>query len=127
MKIVADATEEKVETIISMLKDKGILIISSGTEMLVEEKAVIVIGHIIHSDLRDTIGMIDATGFAEVVELKASMPAVDKPSSTYLVIRAKSEEHMRKALDVLREVSEKKGLLVVEPIQDQIAEELGWE
>jgi len=116
VKVVCETIEERVEPLIEALHRAGIVIASMGEQRLVEEGSVILIGHIVHSDLKDTIGHIDATGFAEVVELELSMPAVNTPSSAYMVIRAKSSEHFERALSILREVASKKELLVIEPI-----------
>ena len=116
MKVVAETSPENVDKILEKLMEKGISVASCGEERLVEEGSVLVIGHIIHSDIRDTIGRIDSTGFAEVVELKISMPAIEKPSAAYLVIRAKTKRHLQKAIDILKEISKDKELLVVEPI-----------
>jgi len=77
----------------------------------------VLIGHIIHSDIGDTIDRIDSTGFAEVVDLSLSMPAIEKTSSAYLVINAEGENELKNALEILREVAIKKDLLMIEPIR----------
>jgi ACT domain-containing protein len=77
----------------------------------------VLIGHIIHSDIGDTIDRIDSTGFAEVVDLSLSMPAIKKTSSAYLVINAEGENELKNALEILREVAIKKDLLMIEPIR----------
>jgi len=120
VKVVAETTPENIDKILDKLIERGISVASCGEERLVEEGSVLVIGHIIHSDIRDTIDKIDSTGYAEVVELKISMPAIEKPSAAYLVIRAKTKRHLQKAIDILKQVSEDKELLVVEPISGTI-------
>jgi len=57
------------------------------------------------------------TGFAEVVDMSLSMPAIEKTSSAYLVINAIGEKELGKALDILRAVAVKKDLLMIEPIR----------
>ncbi|MHC1588559.1 MAG: amino acid-binding protein [Methermicoccaceae archaeon] len=116
VQVVCELADGDVSGLVSSIEAAGITIASMGTERLVEEGAVMLIGHIVHSDLKDTIGRIDSTGFAEVVSLRLSMPAIDEPSSAYLVIRAKSKEHLSRALQVLREVAMGKDILVIESI-----------
>jgi ACT domain-containing protein len=75
------------------------------------------VGHILDSDLGDTVKRIDSTGFAEVMDLSLTMPGVDEPSSAYLRIRATGKAEIQKALTILREVGSEKKLLVIEPIE----------
>jgi len=49
--------------------------------------------------------------------MSLSMPAVEKTSSAYLVINAVGEDELGKALDIMREVANKKDLLMIEPIR----------
>ena len=74
------------------------------------------IGHLIHTDIGDTIGRIDATGFAEVAELNVHMPAIAEPSTSLITIKATTRSEMERALDLLRSVAAEKGLLIVEPL-----------
>ena len=46
------------------------------------------VGHIVHSDIRDTIDQIDQTGYAEVVDLAMSMPGINLKSSARIGISA---------------------------------------
>jgi ACT domain-containing protein len=76
------------------------------------------IGHLMHTDLSDTVGQIDSTGFAEVSELSMSMPAVNDRSSSRITIKAVSRDDMEAALAILRRVSQQKSLLLIEPLED---------
>ncbi|MCK9565625.1 MAG: hypothetical protein M0Q43_06210 [Methanothrix sp.] len=40
-------------------------------------------GHVLHSDLGDTVNRIDSTGFAEVMDVSLTMMDIDEPSSSY--------------------------------------------
>jgi ACT domain-containing protein len=78
---------------------------------------VVLVGHVLDSDLGDTINRIDSTGFAEVMDLSLTMPGVSEHSSAYLKIRATGKAEIHKALTILRNVGEEKKLLVIEPIE----------
>ncbi|HEY6585719.1 MAG TPA: hypothetical protein VIY97_00985 [Candidatus Methanoperedens sp.] len=103
--------------LIDRLEKSGVKVARVGEERLRSTVSVILIGHIVHSDMGDTIDKIDSTGFAEVVDMSLSMPAIEKTSSAYLVINAIGEKELGKALDIMREVAGKKDLLLIEPIR----------
>ncbi|MDI6859806.1 MAG: amino acid-binding protein [Methanocellales archaeon] len=106
----------KVSDLIDKLKSGGITVARVGEERLRERRAVILIGHIIHSDIRDTIDQIDATGYAEVMDLAMSMPGIDQRSSARLVINAAGKREMESAVELLRNIAREKDLLLIEPI-----------
>jgi ACT domain-containing protein len=105
------------DELIDRLEKSGVGVARVGEERLRSSVSVVLIGHIIHSDIGDTIDRIDKTGFAEVVDLSLSMPAIEKTSSAYLVINAEGEKELKQALEILREVATKKELLMIEPIR----------
>jgi len=103
--------------LIERLEKSGVRVARVGEERLRSTVSVVLIGHIVHSDMGDTIDKIDSTGFAEVVDMSLSMPAIEKTSSAYLVINAVGEKELTRGLDILREVANKKDLLLIEPIR----------
>jgi len=105
------------DELIEKLEKSGVGVARVGEERLRSSISVVLIGHIIHSDIGDTIDRIDSTGFAEVVDLSLSMPAIERTSSAYLVINAEGENELKNALEILREVAIKKDLLMIEPIR----------
>jgi ACT domain-containing protein len=122
VQVVFQLTNGKLNDIIAELEEGGVRIVCVGKKLMYEEVTVILIGHIVHSDMGDTIDQIDSTGFAEVVSLSISMPAINEPSSASLVINAVDMAQLGKALDILRRVALEKDLLVIEPIEkDQLS------
>ncbi len=117
VQVVFQLTNGKLNDIITELENGGVRIVRVGKKLMYEEVTVILIGHIVQSDMGDTIDQIDSTGFAEVVSLSISMPGINEPSSASLVINAVSMAQLGKALDILRRVALEKELLVIEPIE----------
>ena len=107
---------DKLNDLIDKLKKNGIIVARVGEERLCESRVVILIGHIVHSDIRDTIDQIDATGYAEVVDLAMSMPGINQRSSARLVINATGKKERESAVDLLRGIAYEKDLLLIEPI-----------
>jgi len=117
VQITFEIEHKVLNKLIERLEKSGVRVARVGEERLRSTVSVILIGHIVHSDMGDTIDRIDSTGFAEVVDMSLSMPAIDKTSSSYLVINAVGEKELSIALDTLREVAHKKDLLMIEPIR----------
>ncbi|HVN73116.1 MAG TPA: amino acid-binding protein [Methanoregula sp.] len=118
VQIVLELPEGRLEKLVSLLREQGVHIQRIGQERLLYQRTVILIGHLMHTDLSDTVDRIDSTGYAEVSELSMSMPAVHERSSSRLTIKARSKEDMESALSILRKVSAAKSLLLIEPLED---------
>lgn len=117
VRILVEMDRSKLDRVKSMLEANGIVVVRAGEERFIEEVSVLLVGHVLDSDLGDTVSRIDSTGFAEVMDLALAMPGVDEPSSAYMRIRATGKEELQKALTILREVGVQKKLLVIEPIE----------
>ncbi len=117
VQITFEIDQPVLNELIERLEKSGVGVARVGEERLRSSVSVVLIGHIIHSDIGDTIDRIDSTGFAEVVDLSLSMPAIERTSSAYLVINAVGEKELKKALEILRRVADKKDLLMIEPIR----------
>ncbi|KCZ72333.1 ACT-domain-containing protein, predicted allosteric regulator of homoserine dehydrogenase [Candidatus Methanoperedens nitroreducens] len=117
VQITFEIDQRVLDELIERLEKSGVRVARVGEERLRSSVSLVLIGHIIHSDIGDTIDRIDSTGFAEVVDLSLSMPAIDRTSSAYLVISATGEKELKKSLEILRDVADKKDLLMIEPIR----------
>ena len=116
VQITIEIEEFMLEKLIHKLQDMGVIVAQVGEERLMESALVLMIGHIVHSDIKDTIETIDNTGFAEVVDLSLSMPGIDKRSSASIVLNATGKSEMRKALKSLKDIASEKKLLMITPI-----------
>lgn len=115
-----DIDPSKLERLVETLKQNGIYIRSYNEIRLSATTSLLLIGHIIHTDLSDTINRIDSTGFAEVVEIHISMPYLNRPSTAIITISAKSEKHLKEAVKILKDVCKNKKILVIEPLNDDL-------
>jgi ACT domain-containing protein len=121
VRVVVEMDRSKLETVKTQLQDSGVSVVRAGEERFIESVSVVLVGHVLDSDLGDTIHRIDSTGFAEVMDLSLTMPGVNEASSAYLKIRATGKAEIQKALSILRQVGEEKKLLVIEPIEAEAA------
>ncbi|NAS88781.1 amino acid-binding protein [ANME-1 cluster archaeon AG-394-G21] len=116
VQLVVEIEEKRLDKLVDGLKGKGMNVVRIGKERLKESMVVLLIGHIVHSDMRETIDSIDSTGFAEVVKLSLSMPGVDKKSSASVTLSAIGEDELNEALAILEEATNKKGIMVISSI-----------
>lgn len=117
VQIVLSLPEGKLEDLINLIQKQGGNILRINEQRLLYKQSVILIGHLMHTDLSDTVDRIDKTGYAEVTELSMMMPAVHERSSSRITIKAICREDMERALKILREVAKEKSLLLIEPLE----------
>jgi len=116
VQLVFEIEERGLDRLVEGLKERGVNVVRIGKERLKESMVVLLIGHIVHSDIRKMIDSIDSTGFAEVVELSLSMPGVDKKSSASVTLSAIGTEELKEALNILERTVNKKGIMVISSI-----------
>ena len=120
VQIVLELPEGRLDKLVSLLKEQDVHIQRIGKERLLYKRTVILIGHLMHTDLSDTVDQIDSTGFAEVSELAMSMPAILERSTSRVTIKAVNRDDMEAALAILRRVAHQKALLLIEPLAEEI-------
>jgi ACT domain-containing protein len=117
VQIVLELPEPRLAELEGRLKERGVSILRIGTSRLLFKQTVILIGHLMHTDISDTVNRIDRTGYAEVTELSIAMPSVSERSSARLTIKSVTWEAMEDAVGILRAVAKEKDLLMVEPLE----------
>ncbi|MDD1666278.1 MAG: amino acid-binding protein, partial [Methanomicrobiales archaeon] len=113
-----DLPAGRLPALVDQIKSLGVDILRLGEERLLHKRSLIMIGHIMHTDISDTVDQIDRTGYAEVSDLSLMMPGISERSSARITLRTANRRDMENAVGILREVAEKKEILVVEPLED---------
>jgi ACT domain-containing protein len=116
VRLVVEMDDRKLEKLLALLAERGVNVVRAGKERLKESMLVLLIGHIVHSDIRETIDCIDRTGFAEVVALSLSMPGVNEESSASVTISAIGKSELHDALTILERTAKRKEIMVISPI-----------
>ncbi|HWQ64216.1 MAG TPA: amino acid-binding protein [Methanospirillum sp.] len=117
VEVVIEIPPELLDGLIVRLRERGINVLRLGEERMSYRQSVILIGHLVHTDLGDTIDRIDKTGFAEVTYMSLAMPAINERTSAQFVIKSLTREHMQQALHILRQVAKQKDFLLIEPLE----------
>jgi ACT domain-containing protein len=106
---------DQFEAIVDALRDAGINVIQAGAERYTEEVTVLLIGHLIDTDLSDTLSQLETTDGVSVADIAVSAPeGVDQQSSARLRL-ATATGQTGTALDAVHDIAAEKSLRVVEP------------
>lgn len=106
----------KLERILKALEERDIWVSKVGEIKKKEELTVILIGHIVDTDVRDTIDKINAIRGAMVADLALSMPHPEEETSARMDIDVANAEVGKKVLKRLDEIAKEKDLFVIKSL-----------
>lgn len=111
-----EATPERFEVIVDALREAGMNVIQAGAERYGEELTVILVGHLVDSDLSDTLSRLQTCASASVADISlVAAHGTDEESSARLRLQTETGETDR-ALAAIRDVAADKELTVIEPL-----------
>ncbi|MFH5797562.1 amino acid-binding protein [Haladaptatus sp. CMAA 1911] len=106
------------DTIVSALRTASINVIRAGAERYDEEVTVILTGHIIDTDVSDTLSRITTESNASVVDISLSAPEGTGDVSSARLRLATDSADTRDVLDTVGTVADEKELRVIGPLTD---------
>ncbi len=110
------ATAEQLEAIVDALRETGVTVVRAGSQRYTAELTVILVGHLVESDLSDTLSRIEQSTAASVRDLALAAPeGTGEPSSARLRLATETET-TAETLETVRAVAADKNLTVVEPL-----------
>ena len=110
---------DRFDAILEALRENGVNVTSAGAEEFGAEVTVVLVGHLIDTDLSDTLRRLADCSNATVADLELSAPAgagSDEQSSARLRLRAREGE-TAEVLETVRSVAGEKGIHVIEPME----------
>jgi ACT domain-containing protein len=111
-----EATPGQFDAIVDALRDAGINVIQAGAEQYSDELTIVLVGHLVNTDLSDTLSQIqDATG-ASVRDFSLSAPEGEDEESSARLRLATRKGRAEDVIGAIRGIAEQKGLRVVEPL-----------
>ncbi|WP_318567492.1 amino acid-binding protein [Salinigranum marinum] len=109
---------DRFEGIVDALRTEGITVIQAGAERYGEELNILLVGHLVDTDLSDTLHRIERSTEASLSDLSLSAPeGTDQPSSARLRLATRPGE-TENALALVREIAADKELHVIEPLTE---------
>jgi ACT domain-containing protein len=111
-----EATPERFDDIVDALREGGINVIQAGAQQYSEALTVVLSGHIVDTDLSDTLSQISEATNATVTDLSLSAPEGTEDVSSARLRLAAQEGSTQATLAAVREIADKKDLRVIEPL-----------
>jgi ACT domain-containing protein len=111
-----EATPERYAEIVRALRDAGINVVQAGTERYSESITIILSGHLVDTDLSDTLTRIRDESNTSITELSLSAPQGTNDISSARLRVATAAGEVEETMRVVKTVAEEKGLHVVEPL-----------
>lgn len=117
VEVALDCPTERFDEIVAALRDRGVTVVAADEEFYGEAIRVLLTGHLVDTDLSETLREIEDASTVVVEELSLSAPdGIESVSSAYLRLGTRSGERER-ALERVRAIADRKGLTVVEPLE----------
>ncbi|MCU4719483.1 amino acid-binding protein [Halapricum hydrolyticum] len=111
-----EATPERFETIVEALRDAGVNVVQAGQERYSEELTIVLVGHLVDTDLSDTLSRLRTETNSRVADLSLSAPeGTDDESSARLRLKT-DQGAVGETLQAVRTVADEKDLRVIEPL-----------
>ena len=103
----------RMNQILNELKTRGVRVTQLGEREGAVRATALLVGHIIHTDIRDTIDRLNALKGVMVSDLSLAMGAPNKESAARMTITADGEKRADLAISVLRRIADRKKLLMI--------------
>ncbi len=109
--------DESLEKVLDEVEEVGARITRVGEEKAAARAVSILVGDIIQTDIRDSIGRLDSIEGARISDLNLAVGESDEESSARVIIQAKNEDSLEAATEKLKEIADEKDLLMIEPLR----------
>ncbi|WP_144426055.1 amino acid-binding protein [Halanaeroarchaeum sulfurireducens] len=116
VEIDLEATASQFDAIIDALRGRGVNIIQAGTEHYGEEVTLLLVGHLIDTDLSDTVERLDGDSHASVIDISLAGEVGTDNVATARIRLAAEAGRIDDAIATVRGVADEKDLRVVEPL-----------
>lgn len=108
---------DQFDDLVDGLRSAGSTIIQAGSERYETECNVVLIGHLVDTDLSDTLSRIESFAHASVVDVSLAAPEGTEDVSCARLRLAVDGGKVEPAIDAIRAVADEKDLCVVEPLE----------
>jgi len=113
-----ETTPDRFDVIVEALRDAGVNVIRAGADRYGEELTVVLVGHLVDTDLSDTLSRVEGCDGVSVSDVSLTAPeGTEEESAARLRLAAEAASRER-ALGTVREVAAEKDLRVIEPLTD---------
>ena len=111
-----EATPQQFEAIVDALHETDVNLIQAGTRRYTEELTVVLVGHLVDTDLSNTLSRITDSTDASVRDFSLTAPEGQGGVSSARLQLATEYGETEAVLETVRETAAEKGLRVIEPL-----------
>ncbi|WP_255168810.1 amino acid-binding protein [Natrononativus amylolyticus] len=111
-----ECAPERFDDVVDGLREAGINVIQAGAERYGEEHSIVLVGHLVETDLSETLSAIETDADAAIVDLSLAAPdGMDAVSSARIRLAVDSGR-ADEAFAAIRTLADEKDLRFVEPL-----------
>ena len=107
----------RLNRILAALRARGVRVTQLGEREGAVRATALLVGHIIHTDIRDTIERLNALRGVRVSDLSLAMGEPGQESAARMTITADDERRVNLALSNLQRISDRKKLLMITSLE----------
>lgn len=107
----------RLNRILAALRARGVRITQLGEREGAVRATALLVGHIIHTDIRDTIERLNALMGVRVSDLSLAMGEPGQESAARMTITADDERRVNLALSNLQRIADRKKLLMITSLE----------
>jgi len=111
-----EANTEQFDDIVTALREEGINVIQAGAEQYSEELVIVLVGHLVETDLSHTLSRLQSETGSSVRDFSLSAPEGDSGASSARLRLATQSGQVEEVIGTVREIAAEKQLRVVEPL-----------
>ena len=116
VEVDVEATPDRFDAIVAALREEGVNVVQAGAEHYAEEVVVLLVGHLVDTDLSDTLRRVEGNSATSIADFSLNAPEGRSDTSSARLRMATRAGETAAALDVIREIAAEKDLHVVEPL-----------
>ncbi|MFD1598772.1 amino acid-binding protein [Halobellus rarus] len=116
VEVDVEATPDRFDAIVAALREEGVNVVQAGAEHYAEEVAVLLVGHLVDTDLSDTLRRIESNPATSIADFSLNAPEGRSDTSSARLRMATRAGETAAALGLVREIADEKELHVVEPL-----------
>lgn len=114
-----EATPPQFERIVNALQSAGVNVIEADSEQYQGELTIVLVGHLVDTDLSDTLQRIQESGEVSITDVALSTP-FDTNNITSARLRLSAREgNIDDILPAIREITDEKNLEFIEPAMEE--------
>jgi ACT domain-containing protein len=113
-----EATAAQFERIVETLREGGVNVTQAGAEHYTEELTIVLVGHLVETDLSDTLQRIAEREGISIGDVSLSAPQGPEETSSARLRLVTAEGRSEDALATVRSLAEEKELRSIEPLME---------